>query len=146
MTAVLPPLHPKRERALFELYADVSGRPLGEGMGYLRDLVIADTDDEARAIWHQSCAFVGSSWFAPFGFNKGMTDPDDGSAIDADAMMALGLVLVGSVDTVRRQLDAMRARLPVNWLFAWMYNGVITNSTLMSTIERFGHAVVRLPG
>jgi alkanesulfonate monooxygenase SsuD/methylene tetrahydromethanopterin reductase-like flavin-dependent oxidoreductase (luciferase family) len=146
VTAILPPLHPKRERALFELYAEVSGRSLGDGMGYLRDLVIADTDEEARAIWHKSCAFVGSSWFAPFGFNKGMTDPDDGSTIDVDEMMELGLALVGTVDTVRRQLDRMRSRLPVEWLFAWMYNGVIDNATLMKTIDRFGNQVVKLPG
>ena len=48
VTAILPPMHPKRERALFELYAKESGRPLGDGIGYLRDLIIADTDEEAR--------------------------------------------------------------------------------------------------
>ena len=36
VTAILPPLHPKRERALFELFAEESGRPLGEGIGVLR--------------------------------------------------------------------------------------------------------------
>jgi hypothetical protein len=56
------------------------------------------------------------------------------------------LALVGSVDTVRRQLDAMRSRLPVDWLFAWMYNGVIDNARLLDTIERFGRDVVGLPG
>ena len=142
VTAILPPRHPKRERALFELYAEVSGRPLGEGVGYLRDLLIADSDAEARSLWGQSAGFVGGAWFAPFGFNRGLTDPDTGEMLDAEQMFDLGLVLVGTRDTVRRQLDAMRKRLPVDWLFAWMYNGVLDHARLSHTIEHFGRDVV----
>jgi len=58
--------------------------------------------------------------FAPFGFNKGMA---------------------GTVDTVKRQLEKMRERLPVNWVFAWMYNGVLENSVLLNTIEKFGREI-----
>ncbi len=65
VTAILPPLHPKRERALFDLYATESGRRFGDGIGYLRDLIIADSDAEARSLWHHSSGFVGGSWFAP---------------------------------------------------------------------------------
>jgi len=143
VTAILPPLHPKREKALFELYAKESGRPLGEGIGYLRDVIIADSDAEARQLWSHSAGFVGGAWFAPFGFNHGMADPDTGAMLDTDQMMELGLALVGTVDTVRRQLDAMRTRLPVNWIFAWMYNGVLPNARLLSTIERFAADVAK---
>ncbi len=143
VTAILPPLHPKRERALFELYAKESGHRLGDGIGYLRDLIIADSDAEARALWSQSAAFVGGAWFAPFGFNRGLTDPDTGEMLNAEQMMDLGLVLVGTVDTVRRQLDTMRSRLPIDWIFAWIYNGVLPHATLSNTIERFARDVVR---
>jgi probable F420-dependent oxidoreductase len=141
VTAILPPLHPKRERALFELYAAESGRPFGEGIGYLRDLIIADSDAEARALWGQSAGFVGGAWFAPFGFNRGLTDPDTGEMLTAEQMMELGLVLVGTVDTVKRQLDSMRGRLPIDWIFAWMYNGVLPNARLLATIETFARDV-----
>ncbi|MDX1384862.1 MAG: hypothetical protein R3190_14515, partial [Thermoanaerobaculia bacterium] len=47
------------------------------------------------------------------------------------------LALVGSVDTVTRQLEALCERLPVSWLFAWMYNGLAPHGILMDTIERF---------
>jgi len=117
VTAILPPVHPNLERKLFEMYAEESGRSLGDGIGYLRDLIIADTDEQARELWAQSAGFVGAAWFAPFGFNKGMA---------------------GTVDTVKRQLEKMRERLPVNWVFAWMYNGVLENSVLLNTIEKFG--------
>ena len=120
------------------MYADESGRPLGDGIGYLRDLIIADTDEEARQLWAQSSGFVGGAWFAPFGFDKGMVDPDTGKMLSVDEMFDQGLVLAGTVDTVKRQLEKMRERQPVNWVFAWMYNGVLENSVLMNTIEKFG--------
>ena len=51
VTAILPPMHEVHERNLFEVYASVSGRKPGEGMGMLRDIIIADTDEEARQLW-----------------------------------------------------------------------------------------------
>ena len=51
VTAILPPMHETIERNLFEVYASVSGRKPGEGMGMLRDIIIADTDEEARQLW-----------------------------------------------------------------------------------------------
>ncbi len=135
VTAILPPLHPKRERALFELFAEESGRPLGEGIGVLRDVVIADTDVEAERLWKASGAFCGSAWFEPFGFSRGMADPDTGEPFED--MMSAGMALVGTVDTVTRQLEMLRHRLPVTWLYFWAYNGLLPHARLMSTIERF---------
>ncbi|MDE2922364.1 MAG: LLM class flavin-dependent oxidoreductase [Acidobacteriota bacterium] len=140
VTAILPPLHPKRERALFELFAEESGRPLGEGIGVLRDVVIADTDSEAQRLWKASGAFCGSAWFKPFGFSRGMIDPDTGE--EFDDMMGSGMALVGTVDTVTRQLETLRERLPVTWLYFWAYNGLLPHARLMSTIERFATEVL----
>jgi alkanesulfonate monooxygenase SsuD/methylene tetrahydromethanopterin reductase-like flavin-dependent oxidoreductase (luciferase family) len=134
VTAVLPPLHPKLERRLFQLYAEVSGRPLGDGLGILRDVVIADTDEEAMALWRDSGAFCGAAWFEPFGFSKGMVDPDTGEAPDPTTG---ALALVGTVDTVTRQLEALLERLPAKWIFAWTYNGLIPHGALMQSIEKF---------
>src|ERR1044072_4183644 len=39
VTAILPPMHESLERNLFEVYASVSGRKLGDGMGLLRDII-----------------------------------------------------------------------------------------------------------
>ena len=134
VTAVLPLMHPKNEVALFRLYSEVSGCPLGEGMGVLRDVIIADSDEEAKAIWEDSAVFVGDTWFEPFGFFKAMRDPDTGEMPDP---FAEGLVLVGTVDTVTRQLEHLMKRIPANWIFAWLYNGFIPHATLMKTIELF---------
>jgi hypothetical protein len=48
---------------LCDVYAEVSGRAPGEGMGVLRDIIIADTDAEAHAIWHESGYFCGANGF-----------------------------------------------------------------------------------
>ncbi|MEE2776002.1 MAG: LLM class flavin-dependent oxidoreductase [Acidobacteriota bacterium] len=133
VTAILPPLHPRRERALFDLYAESSGRPLGEGIGVLRDVIIADTDEEAHAIWRSSGAFCGAAWFEPFGFTRGMTDPETGEEAD---VIRDNLALVGSVDTVLGQMEGLCERLPVHWLYAWIYNGLAPHPILMKTIER----------
>ncbi|MEA2627065.1 MAG: hypothetical protein QOD06_3110, partial [Candidatus Binatota bacterium] len=134
VTAILPLLHPKNERHLFRIYQEASGRPLGEGMGCLRDVIIADTDEEAKAIWRDAAEFVGNTWFEPFGFFKGMLDPDTGELPD---VFGEGLVFVGTVDTVTRQFEKLLKRVPANWIFAWLYNGLIPSAKLMKMIELF---------
>ena len=52
-------------------------------------------------------------------------------------LLAEGLALVGSVDTVTRQLERLCERLPAQWLFAWTYNGLIPHEVLMRSIETF---------
>ena len=139
VTAILPPLHPSLEDRLVRLYAEVSGKPLGEGVGVLRDVVVAETDDDAMALWADSGLFCGREWFEPFGFSKGLADPATG---EAPSLFDNGLALVGSVDTVTRQLERLRARLPVRWLFAWTYNGLIPNAQLLQSIELFATRVL----
>ncbi len=133
VTAVLPPLHPVRERALFELYAEVSGRPLGSGVGVLRDVIIADTDEEAQALWQDSSTFCGSAWFEPFGFSQGFAHPETGALPD---FLRDGLALVGTADTVTRQLEGLLRRLPLDWLFAWTYIQLVPHAKLLRTIEQ----------
>jgi alkanesulfonate monooxygenase SsuD/methylene tetrahydromethanopterin reductase-like flavin-dependent oxidoreductase (luciferase family) len=139
VTAILPPLHPTLEERLVHLYAEVSGKPLGEGIGVLRDVVVAETDDEAMALWADSGLFCGREWFEPFGFSKGLADPATG---EAPSLFDNGLALVGCVDTVTRQLERLRARLPVRWLFAWTYNGLVAHAQLMRSIELFATRVL----
>ncbi len=140
VVAILPPLHPKLERRLFEIYALESGRPLGSGVAVLRDLVIAGSDEEAVRLWRSSGAFCGKAWFEPFGFSRGLLDPDTGEA--PSDLLAEGLALVGTVDSVRRQLEVLRQRLPVGWLFAWAYNGLLPHAALLHTLESFWREVL----
>ncbi|MBO0731288.1 MAG: LLM class flavin-dependent oxidoreductase, partial [Acidimicrobiaceae bacterium] len=139
VTAILPPLHPLLESRLMDVSASQSGLPRGEGMGVLRDLVIADTDEEAWTLWAEGPRFCGEQWFAPFGFDRGLAHPETGEPPD----YAEGsLMLVGTVDTVTRQLERLLERLPVTWLFAWQYNGLTPHAAIMRTIEDFATKVL----
>ena len=142
ITPVLPPMHPTLERQMIEVFADESGLPLGAGIGVLRDVVIADTDDEAMAMWLDGPVFCGAAWFAPFGFAKALEDPGTGQPLDAEGMLHQGLAFVGTTDTVTGQLERLRARLPVQWVFAWQYNGLVPHAKLMTSIERYAIEVV----
>ena len=106
-------------------------------MGLLRDIVIADTDEEARQLWANSATFAGNAWFVPFGFRRGMLDPDTGEAPSAEEAIAKGYALVGTVDTVTRSLEALKRKLPVNWLFGWTHNTLVPHAKLMRSIELF---------
>jgi hypothetical protein len=52
------------------------------------------------------------------------------------------LAFVGTSDTVTGQLERLQARLPVQWVFAWQYNGLVPHAALMSSIERYATEVV----
>ena len=43
---------------------------------------------------------------------------------------------------IGRQLEGLLTRLPVNWLFAWIYNGLIPHAKLMKSIELFATEVL----
>ncbi len=135
VTAILPPQHPLRDRELFALYAEASGRALGDGIGVLRDVVIADSDEEARALWRDSSVFVGAAWFEPFGFGKAFSHPRTGE-MPADLIDG-GLALVGTVDTVTRQLEQLLENVPAQWIFAWTYLSLIPHAKLLKSIEQF---------
>ncbi len=57
-------------------------------MGLLRDVIIADSDAEAVALWKDAGVFSGRAWFEPFGFRKGVIDPVTGVAPNAEESVA----------------------------------------------------------
>lgn len=147
VTAVLPPMTIELQNRLFEVYreeAAEAGRNLapGEGLGVLRDVVVADTDAEAMAHWRHGGAFCGAAWFAPFHFGDVLVKPGTTEHLSADEMLDQGLLLVGAPDTVAKQMERMQALTPVQWLFAWQYNGLIPHATIMRSLDLFATRVL----
>ena len=147
ITAVVTPMHPVNQRKLLEAYKDeatAAGRELapGEGIGLLRDVFIADTDEEAYELWRRGAGFAHNAWFSPFGFGVGRNKPGTDEAMTPQEMMDLGMLLVGTVDSVTRQLEAMVSHDPVDWLFAWQFNGLIPHDKLMRSLELFATKVL----
>ena len=69
-------------------------------------------------------------------------DPETGEQLSVREMMDQGLMLVGSPDTVTRQIEAMLSYLPVQWIFAWQYIGLIPHDKLMRSLELFATKVL----
>ena len=88
-------------------------------------------------MWADSATFAGNAWFVPFGFRRGMLDPKTGEAPSAEEAIAKGYALVGTMDTVTRSLEALKKKLPVNWIFGWTHNTLVPHAKLMRSIERF---------
>jgi alkanesulfonate monooxygenase SsuD/methylene tetrahydromethanopterin reductase-like flavin-dependent oxidoreductase (luciferase family) len=142
VTAILPPMHFSMANRLYDVYQEeayTAGRKLesGEGLGLLRDVVVADTDEEALNLWQQGGAFCGAAWFAPFGFWRGFTEPGTQEMLSVPEQLERGLVLVGSPDTVSRQVETILKDTPMRWLFAWTYNGLIPHDKIMRSLELF---------
>jgi alkanesulfonate monooxygenase SsuD/methylene tetrahydromethanopterin reductase-like flavin-dependent oxidoreductase (luciferase family) len=137
ITAIVPPVHEKLENMLLDMYADESGKKRGDGVAFLRDLIICDTDREARDVWERSSRWSSEKWFVDFGFRQGMKDPDTGVFPDIEEVLSNGYALVGSEDTVCRQLEVLANRLPLNWLFCWMFSGLIDNEQNKRSLDRY---------
>lgn len=145
---ILAPVNDELEAFLYGVYheeANSAGRNLrpGEGIGVLRDVVVADTDEEAWALWRQSGAFVGAAWFAPFGFGVAVPRAgEDPRAITPEVMHERGLIWVGSPETVRRQVEQTLERLPVKYVMAWQYNGLMPRAAIAKSLRLFMDEVV----
>ena len=142
VTAILPPMHLALQNRLYEVYAEEAaahGRTLapGEGLGVLRDVIVADTDEEAMEAWAHGAAFCGAAWFAPFHFGEPLRDPATGVAPSPQEMVERGMLLVGSVDTVTRSFERLLADTPVRWLFAWTYNGLVPHPMILRSLDLF---------
>ena len=144
---VLAPVNGPLEEFLYQVYyeeATAAGRKVvpGEGMGVLRDVIIADTDEEAWALWRQSGAFVGAAWFAPFGFGAAVPLPgEDPRLVTPEVMHERGLMWVGSPATVRAQIQKTLNRLPLKYVMAWQYNGLIPRDKIRHSMELYAEIV-----
>jgi alkanesulfonate monooxygenase SsuD/methylene tetrahydromethanopterin reductase-like flavin-dependent oxidoreductase (luciferase family) len=145
---ILAPVNDQLESFLFKVYheeANAVGRNLqpGEGIGVLRDVIVADTDEEAWALWRDSGSFVGAAWFAPFGFGGAIPRPgEDAAAITPEVMHERGLIWVGSPATVRRQVQQTLERLPLKYVMAWQYNGLIPRAAIAKSLRLYAEEVV----
>jgi len=142
VTAILPPMYLALQNRLYDVYAEeaaAAGRALvaGEGLGVLRDVLVADTDAEAMELWGHGAAFCGAAWFAPFGFSSVLVEPGRTERLTPQEMVESGMLLAGSADTVTRSLERLLSDTPVRWLFAWTYNGLVPHDAIMRSLELF---------
>jgi alkanesulfonate monooxygenase SsuD/methylene tetrahydromethanopterin reductase-like flavin-dependent oxidoreductase (luciferase family) len=124
------------------------GRKLafGENVGIFRDCVVAPTDDEAKELAAKANGYVWPEWFAPFGFNEALRREGEVGPLkikgDFNDLYDRGFELVGSPDTVCRQIDKLKNELGCRYLLLWTYNGLIPHDKLMRSIDLFANKVM----
>ena len=99
-----------------------------------------------KAAWtDELLEFQGKYWRVPAGETPWDMESTrrHGAGVEGTLLKAVGgLALVGSADTVTRQLERLLERLPAKWLFAWQYNSCIPHADLMRSIEAFSSKVL----
>ncbi len=134
--------HPEVIRSHFRAGQEAAakaGRNLkwGEGMALTREIIVADTDEEAERLAREAGAFIWCNFFVPFGFNAAIAGPGEGPwdpPATFEAIADAGLVIYGSPATVNRKIEALLKELPVDYLWMFVYNH-LPHKALMRSFE-----------
>lgn len=119
--------------------AQAAGRDLewGRGVGHFRDIVIADTDEEALEIMSSGMGYIWNRWHDWFGFNEALRYPGEKGVIpnNPETIRDRGYALCGTVDTVARQLEHMINTLNTDLIVPWMAVGPAPIDKLLKSNE-----------
>ena len=109
----------------------------GQGMAMSREVIVADTDEEAETLARDAGAFIWCNFFAPFGFNAAIAGPGEGPfdvPNNFEETAKRGLVIYGSPDTVNRKLEKLFETLPVDYFWMFIYNHM-PHQAIMRSLE-----------
>lgn len=110
----------------------------GQGIGLIREIIVADTDEEALALGRESGCFIWQKFFQPFGFNAALAKTgEDPFALprNFEIMEERGLTICGSPDTVTRKLEALLEDLPAEYLWLFTYTQLVPQPAMMRHFE-----------
>lgn len=110
---------------------------LGEGVGLIRYVLVADTDaaaDELAADY----VFEWLYWFSNWGFNAVLAREGEDPAsvpVGVKSLIDAGMLIHGSPSTVCRKIEATLRYAPIEYLWVFMQNESIPQAKLMRSIE-----------
>jgi alkanesulfonate monooxygenase SsuD/methylene tetrahydromethanopterin reductase-like flavin-dependent oxidoreductase (luciferase family) len=93
----------------------------GQNVGHFREIIVADTDEEAFETGSSALGFIWPEWHDFFGFNEALRYPGEQGPIPNNyrAMVDRGYSLTGSVDTVARKLEKVIDDFDTDLLVLW---------------------------
>jgi len=119
-------------------------RRLGENFGAFRMVYVGATYEEAFARGAAALGDVFVRYFADFGFFEGFRRPGESGPvpISFERMVDAGFAIVGTVDQVRRQIEALRQHVDPEW-FGWYFDqGLLPQATLLEELECFATKIL----
>lgn len=119
----------------------------GKGTGLCRTFHFIDDKSELREAVDKYEKPVWQGWYQPFGFMEATRLPGEEGPVPkpgehlADRLINSGLLYAGTVDDVKRQLEALLNEAPIDylvWLFHW---GLIPRDEALRSLEIFATKV-----
>ncbi|MEX2481880.1 MAG: LLM class flavin-dependent oxidoreductase [Gammaproteobacteria bacterium] len=110
----------------------------GQGMGIIREVVVADTDAEALELARNAGSFIWTTFFEPFGFNAALMHPgEDPASIPNtfESMLERGLTIAGSPATVCRAFEKLFKEFPAEFFWNYVYNEMLPQRASMRSHE-----------
>jgi alkanesulfonate monooxygenase SsuD/methylene tetrahydromethanopterin reductase-like flavin-dependent oxidoreductase (luciferase family) len=110
---------------------------LGEGVGLVRYVLVADTDTEAQELASEY-VFEWLYWFSRWGFNAVIAQNGEDPAripTTAQSLIDRGMLIVGSPSTVCKQIETVLNYAPVEYFWLFMQNESIPQNKLMRSLE-----------
>lgn len=94
----------------------------GQNVGHFREIVVADTDEEAFNIGKNALGYIWPTWHDHFGFNEALRLPGEEGPIPNtyQTMADRGFSIAGSVDTVARKLEHAIKTYNMEMLVPWI--------------------------
>ena len=131
--------HAKGAIDLYYSAAKDAGRDLewGHGVGHFREIVVADTDEEAHRIMEDGLGYIWTRWHDWFGFNEALRYVGEEGPVPntAESMRDRGFSIAGSVDTVTRGLEKMIETLNPELIVPWIAAGPVQIDKLLKSNE-----------
>ena len=136
---------PERANAQFLMAQEIlssGGRnpKFGEGMAISREVIVADTDEEAEALARDAMSYLWLEFFTPFGFNGAFVrEGENVEDLDRDGgfdmLVERGMLIHGSPDTVNRRLEALFKELPCAYFWNFTMNELVPHKQMMRSFE-----------
>jgi alkanesulfonate monooxygenase SsuD/methylene tetrahydromethanopterin reductase-like flavin-dependent oxidoreductase (luciferase family) len=110
---------------------------LGEGVGMIRYVLVADTDAKAYEL-ASDYVFEWLYWFSRWGFNAVVAQSGEDPAaipVSAQALIDRNMLILGSPSTVCKRLERILKETPVEYFWMFMQNESIPLTDLMRSLE-----------
>ena len=135
---------------LYHKAAVDAGRELdrGRGLGHFREIIVADSDEEAYAIQRQGLGYIWTRWHDWVGFNEALRRPGEEGAIanTPENIRERGYSICGSVDSVAKHLETMIMELNTDLIVPWIAAGPAPIAGLLKSNDLLVEKVLPLIG